>query len=164
MRDWVEIHLKPIERTLWPGVTIPTHTDSVHPYNFTTAAPRALTPTHFNNFGALIKFLGGPAGQGQQLKDNMTRSGKFNQKHADQWSDYMKSVRYGGTNNTQKQLDKRHGGAGVTQKQLDTRHGGADVSQKQLDKRFGGAGVTQKMLDAYARGKQTRPYRYRPEP
>jgi len=164
VRDWVEIHLKPIERTLWPGVTIPTNTDSVHPYNFTTAAPRALTPTHFNNFGALIKFLGGPAGQGQQLKDNMTRSGKFNQKHADSWSDYMKSVRYGGTNNTQKQLDKRHGGAGVTQKQLDTRHGGADVSQKQLDKRFGGPAVTKKMLKAYGRRKQTRPYRYRPEP
>jgi hypothetical protein len=177
VRDWVEIHLKPIERTLWPGVTIPTHTDSVHPYNFTTAAPRALTPTHFNNFGALIKFLGGPAGQGQQLKDNMTRSGKFNQKHADSWSDYMKSVRYGGTNNTQKQLDKRHGGAGVTQKQVDKRFGGAGVTQYALDKRahhgYGGPGITQKQVDKRfggagvtrdARGKQTRPYRYRPEP
>ena len=151
MRDHVKLHLHPIERTLWPGVRIPIHTDSPHMCMFTsTGKSRALTSADFNNFGALIKFLGGPAGQGQQLKDNMTRSGKFNQKHADWWSDYMKSVRYGGTGASQKQLDKRHGGAGVTQKQLDTQ--------------FGGAGMTQKMLHAYARGKQTRPCRYRPEP
>jgi hypothetical protein len=60
-------------------------------------------------------------------------------------------------------VDKRFGGAGVTQYALDMRahhgYGGPGITQKQVDKRFGGAGVTRD-----ARGKQTRPYRYRPEP